>query len=73
MDWRNKLIEKNLKEKLQIFAFHFENLTGLQTSQKRLLLRGDASDLQQGEALLMGAIRDGTSQGLQGPVLYHRV
>ena len=71
--WRTRVIEKNLKEKLQIFAFYSEELTGMETPQKRLLLRGDASDPQQGETLLMGAIKDGTSRGLKGPILYHQV
>ncbi|XP_059914522.1 rho guanine nucleotide exchange factor 18a isoform X1 [Gadus macrocephalus] len=64
---RDMLIEKNLQEKLQIFAFFTENLTGVETPQKRLLLRGDASDLQQGETLIMGAIRD--VEGLQDLLL----
>uniref|UniRef100_A0A8C5F7P0 Rho/rac guanine nucleotide exchange factor (GEF) 18a n=1 Tax=Gadus morhua TaxID=8049 RepID=A0A8C5F7P0_GADMO len=65
--WRDMLIEKNLQEKLQIFAFFTENLTGVETPQKRLLLRGDASDLQQGETLIMGAIKD--VEGLQDLLL----
>lgn len=32
-----------------------------ETPHKGLLLRGDASDLQQGEALLTGAIQEGKS------------
>ncbi|XP_056451751.1 rho guanine nucleotide exchange factor 18a [Gadus chalcogrammus] len=64
---RDMLIEKNLQEKLQIFAFFTENLTGVETPQKRLLLRGDASDLQQGETLIMGAIKD--VEGLQDLLL----
>jgi hypothetical protein len=67
------LIEKNLQEKLQIFAFFTENLTGVETPQKRLLLRGDASDRQQGETLIMGAIKDGKRRGLKGPILFHQL
>lgn len=50
-----------LTEKLQLFADMAEAVGGLEdlASRSRLLLRGDASDLQQGEALLKGAITEG--------------
>ena len=50
-----------LTEKLQLFADMAESVAGLEdtASHSRLLLRGDASDLQQGETLLKGAITEG--------------
>lgn len=50
-----------LTEKLQLFAEMAETVAGLEdtASRSRLLLRGDASDLQQGESLLKGAITEG--------------
>ena len=50
-----------LTEKLQLFADMAESVAGLEdtASRSRLLLRGDASDLQQGETLLKGAITEG--------------
>ncbi|XP_036377327.1 rho guanine nucleotide exchange factor 18 isoform X1 [Megalops cyprinoides] len=53
-------ITQNLTEKLQIFAECAETVTGIDDigSRSRLLLRGDSSDLQQGEQLLKGAITE---------------
>ncbi|KAK2906788.1 hypothetical protein Q8A67_005773 [Cirrhinus molitorella] len=53
-------IVQSLTEKLQLFAEMAESVAGLEdaSSHSRLLLRGDASDLQQGEQLLKGAITD---------------
>ncbi|XP_036410058.1 rho guanine nucleotide exchange factor 18-like isoform X3 [Megalops cyprinoides] len=50
----------SLTEKLQIFSDIAAIVTGVEdvSVQSRLLLRGDASDLQQGEQLLLGAISD---------------
>ncbi|KAK0138478.1 Rho guanine nucleotide exchange factor 18 [Merluccius polli] len=58
---RDKLIEQNLNEKLQIFAFFFEELTGVEVlAHNRPLWHcsSNARDLQQGETLLRGAIND---------------
>uniref|UniRef100_A0A3B4DLF7 Rho/rac guanine nucleotide exchange factor (GEF) 18b n=1 Tax=Pygocentrus nattereri TaxID=42514 RepID=A0A3B4DLF7_PYGNA len=51
-------ITQALTEKLQLFAELAESVSGVEDvgSRSRLLLRGDASDLQQGEQLLKGAI-----------------
>ncbi|XP_048038677.1 rho guanine nucleotide exchange factor 18 isoform X3 [Megalobrama amblycephala] len=53
-------IVQSLTEKLQLFAELAESVAGLEdtSSRSRLLLRGDASDLQQGEQLLKGAITE---------------
>ncbi|XP_043078480.1 rho guanine nucleotide exchange factor 18 isoform X3 [Puntigrus tetrazona] len=53
-------IAQGLTEKLQLFAELAESVAGLEDagSRSRLLLRGDASDLQQGEQLLKGAITE---------------
>ncbi|XP_034038350.1 rho guanine nucleotide exchange factor 18a isoform X2 [Thalassophryne amazonica] len=51
-------IVQSLTEKLQIFAALSETVTKQESPYKRLLLRGDAMDLQQGETLLKGAIDD---------------
>ncbi|KAJ8374612.1 hypothetical protein SKAU_G00051920 [Synaphobranchus kaupii] len=53
-------IMQSLTEKLQIFADCAEIIAGLEDTgaRSRLLLRGDASDLQQGEQLLKGAITE---------------
>lgn len=53
-----------LTEKLQLFAEMAESVTGLEdaASRSRLLLRGDFSDLQQGEILLKGAITEGRTK-----------
>ncbi|XP_036939232.1 rho guanine nucleotide exchange factor 18a [Acanthopagrus latus] len=53
---RDDLIEQNLAEKQQIFAALYESVMEQETPHKGLLLRGEASDLQQGETLLRGAI-----------------
>ncbi|XP_056303689.1 rho guanine nucleotide exchange factor 18-like isoform X1 [Danio aesculapii] len=53
-------ISQSLSEKLQLFAELSECVAGLEDSgsRSRLLLRGDASDLQQGETLLKAAITE---------------
>ncbi|XP_058616183.1 rho guanine nucleotide exchange factor 18-like isoform X1 [Onychostoma macrolepis] len=53
-------IVQSLTEKLQLFADLAESVSGLEDARSlsRLLLRGDASDLQQGEQLLKGAITE---------------
>lgn len=55
------MVIQALTEKLQLFADMAESVAGLEdtASRSRLLLRGDASDLQQGESLLKGAIIEG--------------
>ncbi|KAM3605019.1 uncharacterized protein V6R79_019326 [Siganus canaliculatus] len=55
---RDDLIKQNLTEKQQIFAALYETVMEQETPHKGLLLRGDVSDLQQGETLLTGAIND---------------
>ncbi|XP_051232524.1 rho guanine nucleotide exchange factor 18 isoform X1 [Dicentrarchus labrax] len=57
---KDAVIVQALTEKLQLFADMAESVTGPEdtASRARLLLRGDASDLQQGEALLKGAITE---------------
>ncbi|XP_047198822.1 rho guanine nucleotide exchange factor 18 isoform X3 [Hippoglossus stenolepis] len=65
-EFRDRLSQKDtvilqaLTEKLQLFADMAESVAGLEdtASRSRLLLRGDASDLQQGETLLKGAITE---------------
>lgn len=54
---------QNLVEKQRIFAALYETVMEQETPHKGLLLRGDSSDLQQGEMLLRGAIHEGTSSG----------
>lgn len=56
------MITQALTEKLQLFADLAESVIGPEdtAARSRLLLRGDAPDLQQGETLLKGAIADGT-------------
>lgn len=58
---KDAVIVQALTEKLQMFADMAESVAGIEdaASRTRLLLRGDASDLQQGEALLKGAITEG--------------
>lgn len=58
---KDAVIMQALTEKLQLFTEMAESVAGLEdtASRSRLLLRGDASDLQQGEALLKGAITEG--------------
>ena len=61
LNQKDALVVHALTEKLQLFAEMAETTVGLEdtASRSRLLLRGDASDLQQGEALLKGAITEG--------------
>ncbi|XP_042285262.1 rho guanine nucleotide exchange factor 18a [Thunnus maccoyii] len=49
-------IMQSLTEKLQIFAALYETEMGQETPHRGLLLRGDATDPQQGATLLQGAI-----------------
>lgn len=58
---KDAVITQALTEKLQLFADLAESVIGPEdaASRSRLLLRGDAPDLQQGEALLKGAITEG--------------
>ncbi|KAJ4943354.1 hypothetical protein JOQ06_005857 [Pogonophryne albipinna] len=58
---KDSVVVQALTEKLQLFAEMSESVVGLEdtAARSRLLLRGDASDLQQGEALLKGAITEG--------------
>ncbi|XP_072245594.1 rho guanine nucleotide exchange factor 18 isoform X1 [Leuresthes tenuis] len=57
---KDAVIVQALTEKLQLFADMAESVASLEdtASRSRLLLRGDASDLQQGETLLKGAITE---------------
>ncbi|KAK7889500.1 hypothetical protein WMY93_025060 [Mugilogobius chulae] len=57
---KDAVIVQALSEKLQLFAEIAESVPGVEdtASRSRLLLRGDGSDLQQGEALLKGAITE---------------
>uniref|UniRef100_A0A8C8H8V5 Rho/rac guanine nucleotide exchange factor (GEF) 18b n=1 Tax=Oncorhynchus tshawytscha TaxID=74940 RepID=A0A8C8H8V5_ONCTS len=65
-EFQDSLIQKDgqivagLTEKLQLFADMAESVAGLEdiASRSHLLLRGDASDLHQGETLLKGAITE---------------
>lgn len=59
---RDDVIKQSLAEKQQIFAFLCESVLEQEVPHKGLLLRGDASDLQQGETLLKGAIDEGESK-----------
>ncbi|XP_076149805.1 rho guanine nucleotide exchange factor 18a isoform X3 [Alosa pseudoharengus] len=63
---RDNQIVRLLEEKLQVFAALTETVAGVDdtTAYRRLLLRGTAPDLQQGEQLLLGAIAD--VEALQG-------
>lgn len=54
-------IKQCLAKKQQVIAALYENVMKQETPHKGLLLRGDASDLQQGERLLKGAIQEGQS------------
>ncbi|XP_065100610.1 rho guanine nucleotide exchange factor 18 isoform X2 [Paramisgurnus dabryanus] len=53
-------ITRSLADKLQLFAELAESVAGVEdiSTRSRLLLRGDTSDLQQGEQLLKGAITE---------------
>ncbi|CAJ1060618.1 rho guanine nucleotide exchange factor 18 isoform X1 [Xyrichtys novacula] len=57
---KDAVIVQALTDKLQLFADMAESVAGLEetAARSRLLLRGDASDLQQGETLLKGAITE---------------
>ncbi|XP_037554241.1 rho guanine nucleotide exchange factor 18 [Nematolebias whitei] len=57
---KDAVIVQALTEKLQLFAEMAESVSGLEevASRSRLMLRGDTSDLQQGETLLKGAITE---------------
>ncbi|XP_024135061.1 rho guanine nucleotide exchange factor 18 isoform X2 [Oryzias melastigma] len=57
---KDAVIVQALTEKLQLFVEMSESVSGLEDSalRSRLLLRGDTSDLQQGEALLKAAITE---------------
>nr|XP_033505412.1 rho guanine nucleotide exchange factor 18a [Epinephelus lanceolatus]XP_033505413.1 rho guanine nucleotide exchange factor 18a [Epinephelus lanceolatus]XP_033505414.1 rho guanine nucleotide exchange factor 18a [Epinephelus lanceolatus]XP_033505415.1 rho guanine nucleotide exchange factor 18a [Epinephelus lanceolatus] len=55
---RDDQILQSLTEKQQIFAALYETVTEQETPHKGLLLRGDATDLQQGGTLLRGAINE---------------
>uniref|UniRef100_A0A3Q3XHZ8 Uncharacterized protein n=1 Tax=Mola mola TaxID=94237 RepID=A0A3Q3XHZ8_MOLML len=60
LNQKDAVIAQALTEKLQLFADLAESVIGPEdtASRARLLLRGDAPDLQQGEALLKGAITE---------------
>ncbi|XP_056911662.1 rho guanine nucleotide exchange factor 18a isoform X2 [Takifugu flavidus] len=51
-------IKQCLTKKQEVFAALYENVMKQEIPHKGLLLRGDASDLQQGGTLLTGAIRE---------------
>ncbi|XP_068175203.1 rho guanine nucleotide exchange factor 18 isoform X2 [Antennarius striatus] len=59
---KDAVITQALTEKLQLFAEFVDSAVGPEdkdsASRTRLLLRGDAPDLQQGETLLKGAITE---------------
>ncbi|XP_077472069.1 rho guanine nucleotide exchange factor 18a isoform X2 [Stigmatopora argus] len=59
---RDEHITQCLSEKLNIFSSMYEDLTDREILPRGLLLRGDPTDLQQGETLLKGAIHEGKSQ-----------
>lgn len=61
---RDEHIKRCLTEKQQMFAALYENAAKRETPHKGLLLRGDASELQQGETLLVAAIHEGKSRGV---------
>lgn len=63
-------IAQSLTDKLQLFAELAETVAGVEdiSPRSRLLLRGDASDLQQGEQLLKGAITEGNMPGHLTPL-----
>lgn len=56
---RDDQIIQSLTEKQQIFADLFEDAVKQETPHRGLLLRGEVTDLQQGEPLLTGAINEG--------------
>ncbi|XP_061776809.1 rho guanine nucleotide exchange factor 18a isoform X2 [Nerophis ophidion] len=53
---KDDLIKQFLTEKLLIYTSLYKELAVLESPSKRLLLRGDSAELQQGETLLQGAI-----------------
>uniref|UniRef100_A0A8C6U261 Rho/rac guanine nucleotide exchange factor (GEF) 18b n=1 Tax=Neogobius melanostomus TaxID=47308 RepID=A0A8C6U261_9GOBI len=55
---KDAVIVQALSEKLQLFADVAESVAGFENTASRSLLRGDGMDLQQGEALLKGAITE---------------
>ncbi|XP_049602418.1 rho guanine nucleotide exchange factor 18a [Syngnathus scovelli] len=55
---RDEHIELGLSEKLHIFSVMYQDMTGQESPARRLLLRGDPTDLQQGETLLKGALNE---------------
>ena len=61
---RDEQIIQSLAGKQQILAALFESAMEQETPHKGLLLRGDATDLQQGEKLLKGAIDEGEAETL---------
>ena len=65
--WRTRVIEKNLKEKLQIFAFYSEELTGMETPQKRLLLRGTPATPSRGRHCSWEPSKMVQAEGLKVP------
>uniref|UniRef100_A0A8C6U4W8 Rho/rac guanine nucleotide exchange factor (GEF) 18b n=1 Tax=Neogobius melanostomus TaxID=47308 RepID=A0A8C6U4W8_9GOBI len=64
---KDAVIVQALSEKLQLFADVAESVAGFENTASRSLLRGDGMDLQQGEALLKGAITEG---GVFGPKVF---
>lgn len=59
---RDELIKHYLGEKQHIFDALYKEVIGQEAPHKGLLLRGETTDLQQGEALLAGAIEDGKNR-----------
>ncbi|MEQ2240524.1 hypothetical protein ILYODFUR_015941 [Ilyodon furcidens] len=55
---KDNQIKQSLEEKQHIFATLYNHVVGQEAPSRGLLLRGDSSDLQQGEALLSGAIEE---------------
>uniref|UniRef100_A0A3Q2EEK9 Rho/rac guanine nucleotide exchange factor (GEF) 18a n=1 Tax=Cyprinodon variegatus TaxID=28743 RepID=A0A3Q2EEK9_CYPVA len=51
-------IRQSLEEKQEIFSTLYNEVVGQEAPNEGLLLRGDASDLKQGEALLNGALKE---------------
>nr|XP_057925120.1 rho guanine nucleotide exchange factor 18a isoform X2 [Doryrhamphus excisus] len=55
---RDEQIKRCLSEKLLIYSTLYKDVTGHESPSRALLLRGDPTDLQQGETLLKGAISE---------------
>ncbi|XP_077379213.1 rho guanine nucleotide exchange factor 18a isoform X2 [Festucalex cinctus] len=55
---RDENIKLCLSEKLHIFSAMYQDMTGQESPSRGLLLRGDPTELQQGETLLKGAINE---------------